>query len=261
MLKALNTAASGMQAQSTSLDTIANNIANVSTTGFKKSRAEFEDLLYQTIKEPGAPQTKNNPHPTGVQVGLGVKTAATQKLFEEGHPQMTRNPLDVAISGKGFFPIQMPTGEVGYTRDGTFHKDASGRISDKNGYPIIPEIIIPPNASGVGIDEKGQVTIRTAEDQVPQVIGQIQLVDFINPAGLKSMGKNLYVPSNASGAPIQGNPGTNNLGMLAQGELEGSNVNIVDEMVDMIRTQRNYESNSKVIQAADQMLQFSNNIR
>ncbi len=261
MLKALNTAASGMQAQQTSLDTIANNMANVSTTGFKKSRAEFEDLLYQTIKEPGAQQNKNNPHPTGVQVGLGVKTAAAQKLFEEGHVMQTKNPLDLAVEGKGFFPIQMANGEIGYTRDGTFHKDAGGRIVDKNGYPLIPEIIVPPTATGIGVEENGKVTIQTSGNSVPQQIGQIQLVDFVNPAGLKSMGKNLFMPTSASGSPLQGNPGENNLGSVAQGQLEGSNVNIVDEMVDMIRTQRNYESNSKVVQAADQMLQFSNNLR
>lgn len=260
MLKALNTAASGMQAQQTSLDTIANNMANVSTTGFKKSRAEFEDLLYQTIKEPGAQQSKSVSHPTGVQVGLGVKTAAAQKIFEEGHVQVTKNTLDVAIEGKGFFPIQTPNGEVGYTRDGTFHQDASGKIIDKNGNPLIPEIIIPPTATAIGINNFGKVSVEMG-DGTKQEIGQIQLVDFVNPAGLKSLGKNLFSPTSASGAPIQGNPGENSLGTLAQGQLEGSNVNIVDEMVDMIRTQRNYESNSKVVQAADQMLQFSNNLR
>lgn len=261
MLKALNTAASGMQAQQSALDTIANNLSNVNTTGFKKARAEFEDLLYQTIKEPGVKTSQTVEHPTGVQVGLGVKTGAVQKIFEQGGARMTRNPLDVAIQGKGFFPIQMSNGEVGYTRDGSFHKDAGGRIVDKNGYALIPEIIVPPNAMGVSIEENGKVSITTKENSAPQQIGQIQVVDFVNPAGLKSMGKNLYVPSAASGTPVQGLPGENSLGFLSQGELEGSNVNVVDEMVDMIRTQRNYETSSKVVQAADQMLQYSNNLR
>jgi flagellar basal-body rod protein FlgG len=260
MLKALNTAASGMQAQQTSLDTIANNMANVSTTGFKKSRAEFEDLLYQTIKEPGAETTKGVTHPTGVQVGLGVKTGAAQKIFEEGHLQLTKNPLDLAIEGKGFFPIQTSNGEIAYTRDGTFHTDGSGKVVDKNGNALIPEIIIPPTSTAIGVNASGKVSVELG-DGTRQDIGQIQIVDFVNPAGLKSLGKNLFAPTSSSGSPIQGAPGENSLGHLAQGQLEGSNVNIVDEMVEMIRTQRNYESNSKVVQAADQMLQFSNNLR
>lgn len=261
MLKALNTAATGMQAQQTQMEVISNNIANVNTTGFKKSRAEFEDLLYQTIKEPGAQQTANTQHPTGVQTGLGVRTAATQKIFEEGSAKITRNPLDLAVEGSGFFPIQMAGGQVGYTRDGSFHKDAGGKIVDKNGNALIPEIVIPPNANGVSITDDGQVMVTTQLGGQPQQVGQIQLVNFVNPAGLKSIGRNLFVPSSSSGAPLQGNPGENNLGTVAQGQLESSNVNIVDEMTGMIMTQRSYESNSKVIQAADQMLQYSNNLR
>lgn len=262
MLKALNTAATGMQAQQTQLDVVANNISNVNTTGFKRSRAEFDDLLYQTIKEPGAQQTSQTLHPAGVQTGMGVKTSATQKIFETGAPKITRNSLDLAIEGNGFFPIQMGNGEIGYTRDGTFHKDAGGRITDKNGNPLMPEIVIPPNAAGgVNISENGQVSVVTGEGATPQQIGQIQLVNFVNPAGLKSIGKNLFIPTSASGAPLQGNPGENNLGSIAQGQLEASNVNVVDEMVNMISAQRSYESNSKVVQAADQMLQYSNNLR
>jgi flagellar basal-body rod protein FlgG len=262
MLKALNTAATGMQAQQTQLDVIANNMANVNTTGFKKSRAEFEDLLYQTIKEPGAQQTANTTHPAGVQTGLGVRTAATQKIFTEGPAKITNNSLDMAIEGNGFFPIQMGNGQVGYTRDGTFHKDAGGRIVDKNGNPLMPEMVIPPNAMGVSITEDGQVLVTTADNTAaPQQIGQIQLVGFVNPAGLKSLGKNLFMPTSASGAPLQGTPGENNLGAISQGQLEASNVNIVDEMVNMISAQRSYETNSKVVQAADQMLQNSNNLR
>ena len=261
MLKALNTAATGMQAQQNQLDVIANNMANVSTTGFKKSRAEFEDLLYQTQKEPGAQTSTTSVHPAGVQTGLGVKTSATQKIFEEGAVKITRNPLDLAIEGNGFFPIQMASGQVGYTRDGTFHKDAGGKIIDKNGNALLPEVIIPPNATGVNISDSGEVSVSTAGTAAPQVLGQIQLVNFVNPAGLKSLGRNLFTPTSASGAPLQGNPGENNLGMISQGQLEASNVNVMDEMVNMITAQRSYESNSKVVQAADQMLQYSNNLR
>src|SRR5256885_5216656 len=179
MLKALNTAASGMQAQQTQLDVIANNMANVGTTGFKKSRAEFEDLLYQTIKEPGAQQSNNTVHPAGVQTGLGVKTAATQKIFEEGPLRQTHNPLDLSIEGSGFFPIQMSNGQVGYIRDGTFHKDAGGRIVDKNGNALLPEMVIPPNAVAVNVSENGQVSFNTGNNPAPQQIDQIQLVNFV----------------------------------------------------------------------------------
>jgi flagellar basal-body rod protein FlgG len=261
MLKALNTAATGMQAQQTQLDVIANNMANVSTTGFKKSRAEFDDLLYQTIKEPGNRESADVVHPAGVQTGLGVKVGATQKMFDEGPPRVTRNPLDLAIQGSGFFPIQMTNGQVGYTRDGTFHKDAGGKIIDKNGNPLLPEIIIPQNATGVSVSDNGQVTVTLPGQGQAQQIGQVQLVSFVNPTGLKSMGRNLFTPTPASGTPQQGVPGENNLGIINQGELEGSNVSVVDEMVNMISTQRSYESNSKVVQAADQMLQYSNNLR
>ncbi len=261
MFKALNTAATGMQAQQTNMDVISNNIANVQTNGFKKSRAEFEDLLYQNIKEPGAQSGLNAVSPTGVQTGLGVKTSAVQKDFEVGGAKITHNDLDLLIEGHGFFPIQLQNGQVGYTRDGAFKKDANGRLVDKHGQGLIPEITIPINATHVGIAENGEVSIVTQENSVPQTIGQIQLVSFINPAGLKSMGKNIFMPSEASGVPNQGVPGTNELGQLSQGMIEGSNVNIVDEMVNMINAQRSYEMNSKAIQASDQMLQTLNNLR
>lgn len=261
MLKALNTAATGMQAQQTNMDTVANNIANVSTTGFKKSRAEFEDLLYETTKEPGARSGENAITPTGVQTGLGVRTSAIQKDFAIGSPKTTKNPLDVMIEGPGFFPVQMPDGQIGYTRDGSFKKDPNGRIADRNGNPLQPELTIPPTATGISISESGQVAIITGFNSVPQPIGQVELVNFINPAGLKAIGKNLFVPTTASGLPNQGLPGTGGMGYLAQGQLESSNVNIVDEMVSMISAQRAYETNSKVIQAADQMLQSVNSLR
>lgn len=261
MLKALNTAATGMRAQQTNMDVISNNIANVNTTGFKRSRAEFEDLLYQTIKEPGAKSGENAVSPTGVQTGTGVRTSAVQKDFEIGSARMTKNPLDLQIEGEGFFPVQTPDGQIAYTRDGSFKKDLNGRITDKNGNPLQPEIVIPPNAQGILISNRGEVAITTQQNSVPETIGQIELVNFINPPGLRSMGKNLYMPSGSSGLPVQGNPGQNGLGEISQGQLEASNVNIVESMVDMITAQRSYETNSKVIQAADQMLQTINGLR
>lgn len=261
MLKSLYTAATGMKAQQTNMDVISNNMANVSTTGFKKSRAEFEDLMYETIKEPGAATGANSVAPTGVQVGLGVRTSSIQKDFATGSSKITRNPLDLQVEGAGFFAVQLPTGQIGYTRDGTFSKDPNGRVVDRNGNPLQPEITIPPNASGIEVRPNGQVAIITGINAVPQNIGQIQLVNFINPAGLKSVGQNTFVPTNASGLPAQGVPGQANFGSIAQGQLESSNVNIVDEMVNMITAQRAYETNSKVIQAADQMLQQLNSLR
>ena len=261
MLKSLYTAATGMTAQQTNMDVISNNMANVSTTGFKKGRAEFEDLMYQTIKEPGAATGANAVAPSGVQVGLGVRTSSIQKDFETGSSKITRNPLDLQIEGSGFFPVQLPDGQIAYTRDGTFSKDVNGRVVDRNGHALQPEITIPPESNGIEMQAEGGVAVITGTNTVPQSIGQIQLVNFVNPAGLKAIGRNLFVPSNASGLPTQGTPGRNGLGLIAQGQLESSNVNIVDEMVNMITAQRAYETNSKVIQAADQMLQHLNGLR
>jgi flagellar basal-body rod protein FlgG len=261
MIKSLTTAATGMQAQQTNMDVIANNMANVSTAGFKKSRAEFEDLMYQTQKEPGAVTGLNSISPTGVQTGLGVRTAAIQKDFEFGAAKVTKNPLDLQIEGSGFFPVQLPDGQIGYTRDGQFKKDPAGRIVDKNGNAVQPEIVIPPNASGIDIAANGTVSVTIGNNTNPQVIGQIELVNFVNPAGLKAIGKNIFMPSGSSGLPVQGAPGQNGFGELAQGQVESSNVNIVDEMVNMITAQRAYETNSKVIQASDQMLQSINQLR
>ncbi|HMN69255.1 MAG TPA: flagellar basal-body rod protein FlgG [Bdellovibrionales bacterium] len=262
MIRSLHTAATGMKAQQTNMDVSANNIANSSTTGFKKSRAEFEDLMYQTNLEPGAATGANTVSPTGVQVGLGVKTAAVAKDFEQGSTKITNNPFDIEIRGAGFFPVQTPAGQIAYTRDGSFKKGPDGRIQDKNGNVLQPEINIPQSATGVEISGDGQVQIITdgALNQ-PQSVGQIQLVGFVNPAGLKSVGGNLFMPTASSGLPQQAIPGQAGLGSLAQGQLETSNVNIVDEMVGMITTQRAYETNSKMIQASDQMLQAINNLR
>jgi len=261
MLKSLTTAATGMQAQQTNMDVIANNLANVSTTGFKKSRAEFEDLMYQTTKEPGAASGLNAISPTGVQTGLGVRTSSIQKDFEIGAARITKNPLDLQIDGPGFFPVQLPDGQIGYTRDGSFKKDASGRIVDRNGNTLQPEIVIPPNASTIDISPTGRVSVVLGNSPAPQNVGQIEVVNFINPAGLRALGKNIFSPSSASGLPQQGQPGQSGFGELAQGQIEASNVNIVDEMVNMITAQRAYETNSKVIQASDQMLQYMNQLR
>lgn len=261
MLRSLNTAATGMKAQQTNMDVQANNIANVSTDGFKKSRAEFEDLMYQTVIEPGAATGANSVSPTGVQVGLGVKTSAITKDFDQGSTKVTNNAFDVEIRGAGFFPVQTPNGQIAYTRDGAFKKGPDGKLQDKNGNSLQPEIVVPPNATGVEISGTGQVQVILENATQPQSIGQIQLVGFVNPAGLKSIGGNLFMPTAASGLPQQGQPGQNGLGTVAQGQLETSNVNIVDEMVGMITTQRAYETNSKMIQASDQMLQTINNLR
>lgn len=261
MIRSLNTAATGMKAQQANMDVAANNIANASTTGFKKSRAEFEDLMYHTQVEPGAPTGLNSISPTGVQVGLGVKTAAVAKDFEPGSVKVTNGAFDMQIQGSGFFPVQTPNGQIAYTRDGSFKKGPDGRLQDKNGNVLQPEIVIPANASGVEIGASGQVQVVIENNIQPQNVGQIQLVNFVNPAGLKSLGGNLFLPTNASGLPQQGQPGQNGLGSVAQGQLEMSNVNIVDEMVGMITTQRAYETNSKVIQASDQMLQAINQLR
>jgi flagellar basal-body rod protein FlgG len=261
MLKSLNTAATGMAAQQTNMDVIANNIANSSTNGFKKSRVEFEDLMYQTQKEPGAVTGMNAVSPNGVQVGLGVRTAAIQKDFANGSAVITKNPLDLEVEGSGFFQVMTPDGEVAYTRDGSFKKDPNGRVIDKNGNLLQPEITIPPNVSGIEVAPSGEVRTIVGMGDTPQQIGQIDLTTFVNPAGLKAVGKNLFMQSPASGQPVQSRPGLNGTGYLAQGQLETSNVNIVDEMVNMITAQRAYETNSKVIQASDQMLQSVNNLK
>lgn len=261
MIKSLNTASTGMAAQQENMDVIANNIANVNTTGFKKSRAEFEDLMYQTQKEPGTATGLNAYSPNGVQTGLGVRTASVQKDFEVGNAINTNNVLDLQIEGQGFFQLLTPDGQVAYTRDGSFKKDPSGKIVDKNGNSLQPEITLPANVSGIEITPTGEVRVLTSQTEPPQTIGQLDIINFVNPAGLKALGKNLFIQSPSSGQPLQTRPGLNGTGYLAQGQLEASNVNIVDEMVNMIRAQRAYETNSKVIQASDQMLQSVNNLR
>ena len=261
MIKSLNTAATGMIAQQSNMDTIANNIANVSTSGFKNGRAEFEDLIYHNLKDPGQATGEQSVTPTGVQTGLGVRTAAVQKDFSQGQVQITKNPLDLNIEGNGFFQVRTPDGEIAYTRDGSFKKDASGKIVDKNGNFLVPDITIPENTISVEITPTGEVRGFSKQGDASTTIGQIDLANFVNPAGLKNLGKNLYMATSASGQAATYRPGTVGTGFLSQGELESSNVNIVDEMVNMITAQRAYETNSKVIQTADQMLQTAVSIK
>jgi flagellar basal-body rod protein FlgG len=261
MIKALNTAATGLSAQQTNMEVIANNLANINTAGFKKSRAEFEDLMYQTQKEPGAASGLNSVSPTGVQTGLGVKTGAIQKDFSYGSSMVTKNPFDLQIEGNGFFTVLSADGQIGYTRDGAFKRDPNGRLIDKNANVLQPEITIPADVTGVDISPSGEVKVLAGTTDTPQVIGQIDITNFVNPAGLKAMGKNIFTATPASGQPITARPGLQGTGFLAQGQLEGSNVNMVQEMTDMITAQRMFETNSKAIQAADQMLQTTNNLR
>ncbi len=261
MIRALWTAGTGMNVQQVNLDVIANNIANVSTVGFKKSRADFQDLMYQTLRLQGIKSEGGNQVPTGIQIGHGAMLAAVQKVFMQGDFQQTQNELDLAIEGSGFIPIIMPTGEKAYTRAGSFKRDSEGKIVTSDGYAIDPAITVPSNATAVSIKADGTVAASVPNQTEPQQIGKLQLVNFPNVAGLKAMGKSLYAETDASGAPTTGNPGENGLGTLLQGFLEQSNVNIMQEMVNLIIGQRAYEVNSKAIQAADEMLQMANNVR
>ncbi len=261
MMRSLHTAASGMAGQQFNIDTIANNLANVNTTGFKKSRADFQDLLYQSVRFAGTPVTAGAQIPTGIQIGHGVRTVATQKIFSQGTFKQTDNPLDVVIEGDGFFQVLMPDGTIAYTRDGAFKQDANGRIVTSDGFYLEPEIMIPESAVQIAIGTDGTVSVTISGDSEPQTVGQIELARFINPAGLQSAGRNLYFATAASGAPLVGIAGLDGLGNLAQGFLEMSNVQVVEEMVAMITSQRAYEVNSRAIQASDDMLQTANNLR
>ena len=253
MLRALSSAAAGMQAQQTKLDVTANNIANVSTGGFKKSRAEFADLMYQTSRPAGAPTGAGANAPGGLEVGLGVRVAATQRMMGQGAILTTNNPLDVSIQGNGFFEVTTPSGETAYTRNGAFKTDAEGQLVTSDGYLVGGGITIPQGAQ-VTIAADGTVSALIDGDPQPQSLGQLQLANFINPAGLQAAGNNLYKASAASGEAITVPPGTDGAGSLLQGAVEGSNVSVVEEMVDLIAGQRAYEINSRVIKAADEML-------
>ena len=255
MIRSLWIAKTGLDAQQTQLDVISNNLANVGTTGFKRSRAVFEDLLYQTLRQPGAQSSQQTQLPTGLQIGTGVRPISSERIFTQGNLQQTGNSLDVAIQGGGFFQIQMPDGTTAYTRDGSFHTDANGQLVTSSGFALLPAITIPANARNIAIARDGVVSVNTAGSGATTQIGTIQLANFINPAGLQSAGENLYTETTASGTASVNQPGSNGLGLLNSGYVETSNVNVVEELVNMIQTQRTYEINSKAIQTSDQMLQ------
>ena len=255
MINSLWISKTGMEAQQMQLDVISHNLANVSTTGYKRANAVFEDLMYQNLRQVGANTTEQSQLPTGLHLGLGVRTVATSRSFAQGTVQQTTNNLDVAIQGSGFFQITMPDGTTQYTRDGSFQVDNQGRLVTSNGLPVANGVTIPANAKNITIANNGTVTASIPGSTTPQNIGTIALASFINPAGLEPQGQNLFAESPASGQPSTGTPGANGLGMLSQGFLESSNVNVVQELITMIQTQRAYEMNSKAIQTSDQMLQ------
>ena len=261
MIRSLWTAASGMKSQSFNIDVISNNLANVNTTGFKTSRADFQDLLYETLRQAGTSSSETTDVPTGIQVGHGSRPVASHKIFTQGDFQQTKNELDIAIEGDGFFQIIQPTGEIAYSRDGAFKMDRDGRIVTSDGFLLEPEITIPSDSISLSIGLDGTVSVLQAGSNAPTEIGTINIARFVNPAGLHSIGRNLYLPTDASGDAIVGTAGEDGLGSLAQGFLEMSNVSVVDEMVKMITAQRAYEINSKTIQAADDMLQQANNVK
>jgi flagellar basal-body rod protein FlgG len=254
MIRSLSIAKTGLDAQQTQLDVVANNLANVGTTGFKRSRAVFEDLLYQNLRQSGGQTSDQTRMPSGLQVGTGVKVVATERIHSQGNPVKTDNPKDVAINGLGFFQILMPDGTSSYTRDGSFQTDQAGQLVTASGYPVQPAITIPQNATSLTVGRDGTVSVTQAGNTASVQIGQIQLTTFLNPTGLQSNGENLYTETDSSGAATQTAPGQNGAGILNQGYVEASNVNVVEELVNMIQTQRAYEINSKAVQTSDQML-------
>ncbi|MDP3539389.1 MAG: flagellar basal-body rod protein FlgG [Azonexus sp.] len=254
MIRSLWIARTGLDAQQTQLDVIANNLANVSTNGFKRGRAVFEDLLYQTLRQPGAQSSQQTQIPAGLQLGTGVRPVSTARIFTQGSLQKTDSALDIGVQGNGFLQILLPDGTTGYTRDGSFQKDNQGQIVTSDGYPVQPAITIPATATSVTIGTDGTVSITQAGTAATTQIGSIQLATFINPAGLQSMGQNLFLETAASGTPTPNTPGTNGAGIVNQGYVETSNVNVAEELVTMIQTQRAYELNSKVVSTSDAML-------
>ena len=255
MIRSLWISKTGLEAQQLQMDVIANNLANVSTNGFKRARAVFEDLLYQTLRQPGAQSSQQTQLPSGLQIGTGARPVATERLFTQGNLQQTGNSRDVAIQGNGFFQVLLPDGTTAYTRDGSFHSDSQGQLVTSSGFPVQPTITIPPNALSITIAKDGTVSVLTAGAATPVQVGNLQLAGFVNAAGLQAFGENLYLQTASSGTPTANTPGTNGLGLLNQGFVETSNVNVVEELVNMIQTQRAYEINSKAIQTSDQMLQ------
>jgi flagellar basal-body rod protein FlgG len=259
MNPALWAAKTGLDAQQTRMTVTSNNLANVNTTGYKKSRAVFEDLLYQNVRQVGASTSQDTLAPTGLSLGTGVRVVATEKNYSQGNMQTTGNTLDVAISGRGFFQVLLPDGTFGYTRDGSFKTNAQGELVTASGYRVQPGITIPDGAQSVTIGKDGVITVALAGQATPVQVGTLEIFDFINPAGLQPRGENLLVETAASGTPQGGTPGLNGLGMIEQGVLESSNVNVVEELVNMIETQRAYEMNSKAIATADRMLEYITN--
>jgi len=259
-MRALYTAASGMNAQQANIDNVANNLANVNTVGFKKSRIDFEDLVYQQITAPGTPTSQDAQAPLGLESGLGTRAVATVRNFSAGNLRSTSSPFDLAIEGNGFFQVALPSGETGYTRSGSLHANAEGQLVTADGYALQPELSIPANAQSVTISKDGIVSVSVPGQPEPQQVGTIELAMFQNPAGLQALGGNAYAVTSASGDPTTGVPGVDGMGTIAQGFLEESNVSVVEEMVQMIMGQRAYEANSRVIRAADEMLQQVNNL-
>jgi len=255
MIRSLWIAKTGLDAQQTQIDVISQNLANVSTNGFKRSRAVFEDLLYQTVRQPGAQSSQQTQLPSGLQLGTGVRPVATSRTMSQGNLQQTGNSLDLAINGNGFFQVQMPDGTTAYTRDGSFHLDHNGQVVTSNGYPVQPAITIPANAQTITVAADGTVSVTQTGSATPTQVGTLQLANFINAAGLSAQGQNLFLETAASGNASTGAPGLNGMGLLNQGYVETSNVNVAEELVNMIQTQRAYEINSKAIQTSDQMLQ------
>jgi flagellar basal-body rod protein FlgG len=261
MIRSLYTAATGMKANQLYIDNISNNLANVNTTGFKKSKLEFQELLYQTMVDPGSGSVEGAKPPASLQLGLGVRSASNQKIFGQGNLQETKNSFDLAITGKGFLQVQLPSGEIGYTRDGSFKISSDGTLVTSSGYPLEPQLTVPEGTESIMIDANGRVSVFVPETGATEELGQIELVRFLNEGGLRSLGNNLYSASGASGEPETGTPGLNGLGSLAQGYLEASNVELVEEMVNMIVAQRAYEVSSKAIQTSDSMLQMANQLK
>jgi flagellar basal-body rod protein FlgG len=260
MIRAMYSAASGLEAQQLNIDVIANNLANVNTAGFKESRAEFQDLLYQNVRASGAASSTSTDLPVGLQVGLGSRPVATSRLFSQGDFRQTGNPLDLVIEGQGFFQVRLPTNEIAYTRAGSFHLNRDGSLVTADGNLLDPQITIPSDALTITVGSDGTVSVTQPSQAQAQQVGTIQLSIFQNPAGLNSIGKNLFLPTTSSGEPITGTPGENGIGTIDQGFLEQSNVSVVQEMVNMIIGQRAYETNSKVVKTADDMLQTINNV-
>ncbi len=261
MLKALNTAATGMAAQEQNVNTISNNISNVNTVGFKKSRTEFEDLLYETVEEAGGRSSATTQYAVGTQTGSGAKVSASRKVLTQGDPIVTDNPYDLMLNGDGYFGIIDPKGQLKFTRDGAFSVDSQGNIVNKNGYKLYPGITVPPQTSYINISENGQVEAQFKNQPEPQNLGQLPVFTFVNSTGLRAEGKNLFAATSGSGQAIENIPGENNAAVVQQGMLESSNVSIMKEMTNLIKAQRAYEMNSKVMSTADQLLQITNNIR